>query len=149
MALSFDPPRPILKSPRDEARFCIVLVWYIQPYSSFAIGLYMYMNTHTHTHTQHTITSTWFRNISWIILAQRTLMLFPNTYFFYTQMHTQSCSCNRTHCVHLLFVMLRVLKVNRNDPMLWMRQLRNYEVRSADSHMTSPLCSVYGIYKTN
>lgn len=47
--------------------------------------------------------------------------------------HTQSCSCNKAHCVHLLFVMLRVLKVGQNDPMLWQRQLRNYEVsRSCD-----------------
>ena len=54
-----------------------------------------------------------------------------HTPHIHTHMHhklTQSCSCNRAHCVHLLFVMLRVLKVGQNDPMLWQRQLRNYEV---------------------
>ena len=40
----------------------------------------------------------------------------------------QQCTCNKTPCIHLLFVMVRVLKVNQSDPMLWQKQLRNYEV---------------------
>jgi len=38
------------------------------------------------------------------------------------------CSCNKPDCIHLLFVMLRVLKVSQNDPKLWSKELKNYEV---------------------
>ncbi|XP_046841347.1 mitogen-activated protein kinase kinase kinase 1-like isoform X2 [Xenia sp. Carnegie-2017] len=41
----------------------------------------------------------------------------------------QTCSCSKgPSCVHLLFVMLRVFKVNENDPLLWEKPLKNYEV---------------------
>ena len=40
----------------------------------------------------------------------------------------QSCSCNRAHCVHVLFVMLRVLKVQPTDPRLLFKTLQNYEI---------------------
>ncbi|XP_059155208.1 mitogen-activated protein kinase kinase kinase 1-like isoform X2 [Physella acuta] len=43
----------------------------------------------------------------------------------------QTCSCGRgPHCVHVLFVMLRVFQVGENDPCLWSRTLKNYEVES-------------------
>ncbi|XP_068726656.1 mitogen-activated protein kinase kinase kinase 1-like [Montipora capricornis] len=40
----------------------------------------------------------------------------------------QSCTCTRPHCVHLLFVMLRVFKLKDNDPLLWNLKLKNFEV---------------------
>ncbi|XP_028404543.1 mitogen-activated protein kinase kinase kinase 1-like isoform X3 [Dendronephthya gigantea] len=41
----------------------------------------------------------------------------------------QTCSCSKgPFCVHLLFVMLRVFKLKDNDPLLWEKQLKNYEV---------------------
>lgn len=40
----------------------------------------------------------------------------------------QSCTCTRPHCVHLLFVMLRVFKLKENDPLLWTPKLKNFEV---------------------
>lgn len=44
---------------------------------------------------------------------------------------TQSCSCAKgPHCVHVLFVMLRVFQVAENDPCLWNKQLKNYEVEN-------------------
>ncbi|CAL1547578.1 unnamed protein product [Lymnaea stagnalis] len=43
----------------------------------------------------------------------------------------QTCSCGRgPHCVHVLFVMLRVFQVGEMDPCLWSRTLKNYEVES-------------------
>ncbi|XP_063431372.1 mitogen-activated protein kinase kinase kinase 1-like isoform X2 [Mytilus trossulus] len=43
----------------------------------------------------------------------------------------QTCSCGKgPHCVHVLFVMLRVFKVQEGDPCLWSRTLKNYEVES-------------------
>ncbi|XP_064624715.1 mitogen-activated protein kinase kinase kinase 1-like isoform X2 [Lineus longissimus] len=43
----------------------------------------------------------------------------------------QSCSCGKgPHCIHLLFVMLRVLQVSESDPSLWNRELKNFEVES-------------------
>ena len=47
----------------------------------------------------------------------------------HTLTHIQNCTCGKLHCIHLLFVMLRVLKVSASDPLLWSKQLRNYEVR--------------------
>ncbi|XP_067027287.1 mitogen-activated protein kinase kinase kinase 1-like isoform X1 [Acropora muricata] len=40
----------------------------------------------------------------------------------------QSCTCTRPHCVHVLFVMLRVFKLKDNDPLLWSLKLKNFEV---------------------
>lgn len=43
----------------------------------------------------------------------------------------QKCSCGRSpHCVHVLFVMLRVFKVKETDPCLWSKTLKNYEVEN-------------------
>ncbi|KAH3695504.1 hypothetical protein DPMN_082964 [Dreissena polymorpha] len=43
----------------------------------------------------------------------------------------QSCSCGKSqHCVHVLFVMLRVFQVAESDPNLWSKKLKNYEVES-------------------
>lgn len=43
----------------------------------------------------------------------------------------QTCSCGRgPHCVHVLFVMLRVFQVGESDPCLWSKTLKNYEVES-------------------
>jgi hypothetical protein len=40
----------------------------------------------------------------------------------------QSCSCGKgAHCIHLLFVMLRVFQVGENDPSLWNKELKNFE----------------------
>ena len=48
----------------------------------------------------------------------------------------QTCSCSRgPHCVHLLFVMLRVLQVEQTNPLLWSKTLRNYEVDSLLTEM--------------
>ena len=41
---------------------------------------------------------------------------------------SQTCSCNKANCVHLLFVMLRVLKVQPTDPRLFFKTLQNYEI---------------------
>ena len=42
----------------------------------------------------------------------------------------QSCSCGKQPpCIHLLFVMLRVLKVEQSSPLLWATELKNFEVR--------------------
>ena len=49
--------------------------------------------------------------------------------------HVQMCTCGKPHCIHLLFVMLRVLKVSPSDPILWAKQLRNYEVRMETSYV--------------
>ncbi|XP_074643836.1 mitogen-activated protein kinase kinase kinase 1-like [Tubulanus polymorphus] len=41
----------------------------------------------------------------------------------------QTCSCGRgPHCIHILFVMLRVFQVSEHDPLLWRRTLKNFEV---------------------
>lgn len=41
----------------------------------------------------------------------------------------QNCNCNNgPFCIHLLFVMLRVFKVEENDPLLWSRTLKDFEV---------------------
>ncbi|XP_076462240.1 mitogen-activated protein kinase kinase kinase 1-like isoform X2 [Babylonia areolata] len=43
----------------------------------------------------------------------------------------QTCSCGRgPHCVHVLFVMLRVFQVGESDPCLWSKTLKNYEVEN-------------------
>ncbi|XP_067679391.1 mitogen-activated protein kinase kinase kinase 1-like isoform X1 [Haliotis asinina] len=43
----------------------------------------------------------------------------------------QTCSCGRhPHCVHVLFVMLRVFQVRHNDNCLWSKTLKNYEVEN-------------------
>ncbi|KAK3580955.1 hypothetical protein CHS0354_006982 [Potamilus streckersoni] len=43
----------------------------------------------------------------------------------------QTCSCAKgPHCVHVLFVMLRVFQVRDNDPVLWSKTLKNFEVES-------------------
>ena len=41
----------------------------------------------------------------------------------------QMCSCGRRpHCIHILFVMLRVLKISHDDPLLLQNVLENDEV---------------------
>ena len=41
----------------------------------------------------------------------------------------QRCSCGRgPHCVHILFVMLRVFQLSETDSKLWAKTLKNYEV---------------------
>ncbi|XP_077981126.1 mitogen-activated protein kinase kinase kinase 1-like [Glandiceps talaboti] len=43
----------------------------------------------------------------------------------------QKCSCGKgSHCIHLLFVMLRVFQVSDSDPLLWSRELKNFEVEA-------------------
>ncbi|PVD23356.1 hypothetical protein C0Q70_16624 [Pomacea canaliculata] len=43
----------------------------------------------------------------------------------------QTCSCGRgPHCVHVLFVMLRVFQVGESDPCLSSKTLKNYEVEN-------------------
>ncbi|XP_039266374.2 mitogen-activated protein kinase kinase kinase 1-like [Styela clava] len=42
----------------------------------------------------------------------------------------QSCSCGRTFCVHVLFVMLRVFKLDAGSPLLWRKKLKNFEVET-------------------
>ncbi|XP_065069659.1 mitogen-activated protein kinase kinase kinase 1-like isoform X2 [Rhopilema esculentum] len=43
----------------------------------------------------------------------------------------QSCSCGKgPHCIHVLFVMLRVFQLKETDPLLWAKELKNYEVES-------------------
>uniref|UniRef100_A0A1B6BZG6 Mitogen-activated protein kinase kinase kinase n=1 Tax=Clastoptera arizonana TaxID=38151 RepID=A0A1B6BZG6_9HEMI len=43
----------------------------------------------------------------------------------------QSCSCGRDpHCLHLLFVMLRVFQVPESDSRIYSKTLKNYEVES-------------------
>lgn len=43
----------------------------------------------------------------------------------------QQCSCSRVkHCVHVMFVMLRVFQLSESDPCLWSKTLKNYEVNS-------------------
>ncbi|KAL3869798.1 hypothetical protein ACJMK2_042435 [Sinanodonta woodiana] len=43
----------------------------------------------------------------------------------------QTCSCAKgPHCVHVLFVMLRVFQVRDNDSVLWSKTLKNFEVES-------------------
>ncbi|KAL5017293.1 hypothetical protein ScPMuIL_006882 [Solemya velum] len=44
---------------------------------------------------------------------------------------SQTCSCGKgPHCVHVLFVMLRVFQISETDPCLWSRTLKNYEVET-------------------
>eukprot|EP01137_Pigoraptor_chileana_P016923 Opistho-2@74197 len=42
----------------------------------------------------------------------------------------QTCTCGRDYCVHLLFVLLRVLMVPRNSPVLWSKPLKDYETEA-------------------
>ncbi|CAH1795279.1 unnamed protein product [Owenia fusiformis] len=42
----------------------------------------------------------------------------------------QTCSCGKAHCVHVLFVMLRVFQIEESDPCLWRVKLKNYEVET-------------------
>ncbi|XP_038075292.1 mitogen-activated protein kinase kinase kinase 1-like [Patiria miniata] len=43
----------------------------------------------------------------------------------------QNCNCTKgPFCLHVLFVMLRVLQVPEGDPILWSRTLMNYEVEA-------------------
>lgn len=43
----------------------------------------------------------------------------------------QECSCGKApHCIHILFIMLRVLRVRENDTLLRNSTLKNYEVES-------------------
>lgn len=43
----------------------------------------------------------------------------------------QRCSCGRgPHCVHVLFVMLRVFQLNESDSCFWSSSLKNYEVET-------------------
>ncbi|XP_066996499.2 mitogen-activated protein kinase kinase kinase 1 [Anabrus simplex] len=47
----------------------------------------------------------------------------------------QSCSCGRgPHCLHLLFVMLRVFQVPENDTRIYAKELKNFEVESLFRH---------------
>eukprot|EP00735_Rhodelphis_limneticus_P011123 TRINITY_DN4181_c0_g1::TRINITY_DN4181_c0_g1_i1::g.2095::m.2095 TRINITY_DN4181_c0_g1::TRINITY_DN4181_c0_g1_i1::g.2095 ORF type:complete len:1422 (-),score=286.12,sp/Q9FPR3/EDR1_ARATH/43.97/4e-63,Pkinase_Tyr/PF07714.12/7.9e-55,Pkinase/PF00069.20/2.1e-50,zf-RING_2/PF13639.1/1.9e-07,zf-RING_2/PF13639.1/9.6e+03,zf-rbx1/PF12678.2/8.5e-05,zf-rbx1/PF12678.2/1.1e+04,CLASP_N/PF12348.3/0.0028,SWIM/PF04434.12/0.0071,SWIM/PF04434.12/4.6e+03,zf-Apc11/PF12861.2/0.0075,APH/PF01636.18/0.019,Kinase-like/PF14531.1 len=40
----------------------------------------------------------------------------------------QTCTCGRRKCLHILFVMLRVLRIATTSPLLWQPSLKNYEV---------------------
>ena len=42
----------------------------------------------------------------------------------------QTCTCNKTLCIHLLFVMLRVLKLDPKSPQVIAKSLQNFEVDS-------------------
>ncbi|GAB6029131.1 Mitogen-activated protein kinase kinase kinase 1 [Chamberlinius hualienensis] len=43
----------------------------------------------------------------------------------------QTCTCSRgPHCIHVLFIMLRVFRVSENDPLMFSKQLKNFEVES-------------------
>ncbi|XP_065640686.1 mitogen-activated protein kinase kinase kinase 1 isoform X2 [Hydra vulgaris] len=43
----------------------------------------------------------------------------------------QTCTCGKDQfCVHVLFVMLRVFQIKETDPLLWSRELKNYEVET-------------------
>lgn len=43
----------------------------------------------------------------------------------------QNCNCSKgPFCIHLLFIMLRVFKVEENDPILWSRTLKDYEAEN-------------------
>ncbi|CAM1293500.1 Uncharacterised protein g754 [Pycnogonum litorale] len=43
----------------------------------------------------------------------------------------QICTCGKgPHCLHLLFVMLRVLQIKETDSYLWNKTLKNYEVEA-------------------
>ena len=56
-------------------------------------------------------------------------ILLTNFIYIYNLSFFQTCSCAKgPHCVHVLFVMLRVFRVTENDPCLWNKQLKNYEV---------------------
>ena len=47
----------------------------------------------------------------------------------------QICSCGKgPHCIHVMFIMLRVFQVKENDPMLF-KKLKNYEVRQMGIHV--------------
>jgi len=48
---------------------------------------------------------------------------------FGVKIYLQTCSCGRgPHCLHLLFVMLRVFQVPESDSRIYAKELKNYEV---------------------
>uniref|UniRef100_T1J5P5 Mitogen-activated protein kinase kinase kinase n=1 Tax=Strigamia maritima TaxID=126957 RepID=T1J5P5_STRMM len=53
-----------------------------------------------------------------------------NTYKVTIGQQTCTCLSQNTHCIHLLFIMIRVLKVSVNDPCIFSKTLKNYEVES-------------------
>jgi len=54
-------------------------------------------------------------------------------FLFGVKICLQTCSCGRgPHCLHLLFVMLRVFQVPESDSRIYAKELKNYE---ASVHM--------------
>ena len=64
---------------------------------------------------------------------------------------TQDCNCDvavrgRGPCVHVLFAMLKVLRVPRDDPMVWQTSLTETEIQPIESRTksrfgpVSPIC---------
>eukprot|EP00051_Salpingoeca_urceolata_P016262 m.215118 g.215118 ORF g.215118 m.215118 type:complete len:336 (+) comp18630_c2_seq4:198-1205(+) len=47
---------------------------------------------------------------------------------FTVKLGTQNCSCRKQSCIHLLFVMIRVLKLAPNDSRVFVPRLKNFEV---------------------
>lgn len=53
----------------------------------------------------------------------------------------QTCSCNtKDTCVHILFIMIKVLRVSPENPLVWQRSLLDSEIRSilAGQHTAAP-----------
>ena len=49
-------------------------------------------------------------------------------FLFGLKIYLQTCSCGRgPHCLHLLFVMLRVFQVPESDSRIYANELKNYE----------------------
>lgn len=47
---------------------------------------------------------------------------------FEAKICSQTCSCGRgPHCLHLLFVMLRVFQVPESDSRIYAKELKNFE----------------------
>ncbi|CAG0883425.1 unnamed protein product [Cyprideis torosa] len=52
----------------------------------------------------------------------------PDQQKFKVNIGPQSCSCGKPHCVHLLFILLRVFRLSEKDPLLACSELKNYQV---------------------
>jgi hypothetical protein len=55
-------------------------------------------------------------------------VFFLSAILFEVKICLQTCSCGRgPHCLHLLFVMLRVFQVPESDSRIYAKELKNFE----------------------
>lgn len=67
-------------------------------------------------------------DVSAILYHSFLCVSFLSVISFEVKICSQTCSCGRgPHCLHLLFVMLRVFQVPESDSRIYAKELKNFE----------------------